>query len=247
MNFCPAAKPGGPSVVARTGSAAARGGCCWVPPLTDRSNHNALDFDAEFRGAHPTLWVLAAGIVLHRSDADDVVQEAAIIGLQKLGSFRPGTNFRAWMGEIVRNVALNHRRGERRRARRLGARIDVHDAPIAGRPDRPEGTGLGEALGGVTGSGTGSLHGLREQLDDHLAHALQALDPIVRTCVLLRCVQGLTYREISLLMSIPEGTAMSHVFRGRGTLAAALSSSKSRSGVNIPGSIPPKRGGEKQR
>lgn len=183
-----------------------------VPPLTDHPRHLVVDFESEFRSAHPTLWVLAAGIVLHRSDADDVVQEAAIIALQKLGSFRPGSNFRAWMGEIVRNVALNHRRGERRLSNRMGARVDAHDAGIASRSDRPEGTGLA----------VGSLAGIREHLDDRLVHALQSLDPIVRTCVLLRCVEGLSYREISLLMAIPEGTAMSNVFRGRGTLASSL-------------------------
>lgn len=214
-----------------------------MAPLTERPRHVALDFEAEFRRAHTSLWLIAAGIVLHRSDADDVVQEAAIIGLQKLGSFQPGSSFRAWMGEIVRNVALNHRRGERRRARRIGVRVDVHEAPIAGRPDRPEGTGLGGGAGGVAGVGgaAGSLDGLREHLDDHLAHALQALDPIVRTCVLLRCVEGLSYRDISLLMAIPEGTAMSHVFRGRGTLATALTAAKSRAGQMINR---PQRGGE---
>jgi len=215
-------------VVSRAGRAVAVGGSTGVSFLTDRPGHLAFNFEAEFRAAYPTLWVLAAGIVLRRSDADDVVQEAAIIALQKLDSFRPGSNFRAWMGEIVRNVALNHRRGERRLSKRMGARVDAHEHGIATKSDRPEGTGLT----------MGALDGLREQLDDHLAHALLALDPIVRTCVLLRCVEGLSYREISLLMAIPEGTAMSNVFRGRGTLASSLNRADASKSARATGGKP---------
>jgi RNA polymerase sigma-70 factor (ECF subfamily) len=55
------------------------------------------------------------GVLGDRHLAEDAVQEAAVIGLRKIKSFEPGTNFSAWMGQIVRHVALNHRRKYNRR------------------------------------------------------------------------------------------------------------------------------------
>src|SRR6185503_14289646 len=68
------------------------------------------DFAAHFQSAWRTLWYVAAAVLGGRSGADDVVQEAAIVALDKLHQFQPGTNFLAWMSRIVRYTALNHAR-----------------------------------------------------------------------------------------------------------------------------------------
>ncbi len=171
-----------------------------------------IDFDSEFQRAHRALWVVAAAIVLNRADADDVVQEAALIAVRKLDTFQPGTNFRAWMAQIVRNVAMNHRRGALKQSRRLAASPDPHATHPAPSP-RPDQSPV-DTLGGLK----------REQnaLSDSMVRALRDLDPTARACILLRCIEGLNYAEISGLLAIPEGTAMSHVFRARAALAAAL-------------------------
>lgn len=51
--------------------------------------------------------------------------------------------------------------------------------------------------------------------DDQVLSALQQLSAEARACLLLRTVEQLSYRDISKLMHIPEGTAMSHVHRSR--------------------------------
>jgi RNA polymerase sigma-70 factor (ECF subfamily) len=177
-----------------------------------------VDFAAEYRAVHSTLWVLAAGLVHNRADADDVLQEAAIIAVRKLDDFRPGTSFRAWMAEIVRNVALNRRRQVRRQSARWGQQHDVHEAGLAAPQPAPP-----SAI-----SSDGKLAPTQQHFDDRIMAALEQLDPVVRACVLLRIVENLSYQEISEVLSLPEGTCMSHVFRARKVLAAALAASESK-------------------
>ena len=169
------------------------------------------DFSAEFLRYHRALWLVAMSVVANSADADDVLQEAAIIGIRKADGFEPGTNFRAWMGEIVRNVALNRRRQLRREFQRFGYVADAQHADVAVRagvasPVGPE----GRVLSGQVA------------LDDSLLKALMELEPLPRACVLLRCIEELEYSEIAELLNIPKGTAMSHVFRCRRVLAARL-------------------------
>lgn len=176
-----------------------------------------MDFPAEFLRHHRSLWLVAMSVVGNRADADDVVQEAAIIGIRKLSSFEPGTSFRAWMGEIVRNVALNRRRQVYRERRRFGSGVDASHLRESGRasPGRP-----------IDGQGT--LLPYQEAIDDVLLDALMTLDSVARACILLRCVEGLDYSEISQVLGIPKGTAMSHVFRCRRALGEMLTATNAR-------------------
>ncbi|MBK8101287.1 MAG: RNA polymerase sigma factor [Planctomycetes bacterium] len=162
----------------------------------------------EFSAAAASLWTLAAGVLGHRTHAEDVLQEAAMIAWQKRSTFTPGTSFRAWMGRIVRFVAQNHRRRQRRRRTESVANDDLDTAPAPTRSMTPnEGTGWTD-----------------DPLDfsDPVFAALQQLKPIARACLLLKVVGDHDYREIAALLGIPEGTAMSHVSRARTTLAGLL-------------------------
>lgn len=163
----------------------------------------------EFSAAAASLWTLAAGILGHRTHAEDVLQEAAMIAWQKRATFTPGTSFRAWIGRIVRFVAQNHRRRDRRRRTEPFANdeLDTAPAPAANAPQT---------------EGIGWTHDPLDFSDPVLA-ALQRLKPIARSCLLLKVVGGHDYREIAALLGIPEGTAMSHVSRARDALAILLS------------------------
>lgn len=157
------------------------------------------EFAREFARARPRLVCIAAAVLGTRHGAEDAVQEAAVIALDKLGDFEPGTRIEAWLARIVRFVALNHGR-ERARAR---AR---------------DGGGSVEQLG-APGERSGAL---ALEFDDRLMRALGTLGETARAALLLRTVLELDYREISGVLGIPEGTAMSHVFRARETLRRAL-------------------------
>lgn len=150
------------------------------------------------------MHVLAAGLV-GRSDAPDVVQQAYIIGLRCFHEFAPGTSFHAWMSAIVRNVARNHARGERRRSNRTKLFALFAAKPPVAAPRLAH-----DELGKV---------------DATILAAIESLEEVERSCFLLRSVRDHTYAEIALMFGIEEATARSHVFRARKRLLAKLPSS----------------------
>ena len=174
----------------------------------------AAELDAHFRSSFRVLWLIAAGIVGDASLAEDVVQEAALVALNKLDQYRPGSNFAAWAGQIVRNVAFNRARSERRR------RSTAFSATmLSEHHDTAEQAGRREA------SSAGRIGNLEEnEFHRQLIRALSDVQEIPRACLLLRTIEGLPYTEISRLLEIPEGTAMSHVHRTRQALRQQLSS-----------------------
>jgi len=109
----------------------------------------ASDFAARFEASFRLLWTIASGITGDRSTAEDVVQDAAVIALGKLSEFDPGTSFNAWMGQIVRFVALNHARKHQRRRTTSLEDMDQAVMSLRGdRSDRRDNEGrAGEALG----------------------------------------------------------------------------------------------------
>lgn len=164
------------------------------------------EFESRYLSCARTLWCIAAAVTGRREGAEDVVQEAAVVALGKLDEFEAGTSFEAWMSQIVRFVALN--------SRRRSIRSKVAAVP-------PAALDASGAFGGEgspeSGNGGGST-----VADERLVEAMGELSETARACLLLRVVSGLSYREISRVLSVPEGTAMSHVHRSRMQLRQRL-------------------------
>jgi RNA polymerase sigma-70 factor (ECF subfamily) len=171
---------------------------------------DATQFAAEFEASARVLWTIAASVLTCRNLVDDVLQEAAVIGLGKLDQFAPGTHFTAWMGRIVRLVALNHAR----KRERHGAR--AQDAALLESAEAPR---TRHALDTNT-----SVEVLidSEYFDDALTEALGELGITERACLLMKVVLELGYAEIAAILEIPQGTAMSHVHRARTRLRTKL-------------------------
>jgi RNA polymerase sigma-70 factor (ECF subfamily) len=164
------------------------------------------EFGVHFRASARILWLIAVGIVGDTSEAEDVVQEAAMVAYRKLDQFQPGTSFRAWSGTIVRNVALNTLRGNRRRRSTVGELASIN---------------LSIPASSNSQNGNGAMSAERV-LDSRVAGALADLGDVARACLLLRTVGELHYSEIATFLAIPEGTAMSHVHRARTFLRERL-------------------------
>lgn len=167
-------------------------------------------FGARFTESVRILWTVATGVLGDDSLAEDVLQEACIIGLGKLEQFEPGTSFTAWMGRIVRFVALNQVRTRGRRGEHLEdpARLQlIQDHSTANPFDAGPNGGLGEDRG---------------HFDDEFTAALACLTPTARACLLLKTFHDLAFSEIGSLLGIPDGTAMSHVHRSRVLLRRRL-------------------------
>lgn len=178
------------------------------PQHEARGPLSAEEFAESFRASARLLWSVAVGVLGRTDAAEDVLQEAAVIALGKLDQFERGTHFAAWMGRIVRLVALNSgRRATRDRASELDALELLAADPAVLDP------GIDER---------GQLSADRGQFDDALRKALEELAPTPRSCLLLRVLHGLDYARLAALLEIPEGTAMSHVHRARAFLRERL-------------------------
>ncbi len=169
-------------------------------------------FAARFREHSRAFLCVAAAILGSPHEAEDVVQEAAAIAWSKRSEHAEVRSFRAWMTQIVRFVALNRRRGrKRRREAMMGEGWDI-EAP--GSPSEAPGDVV-DARGGLIGGET--------QFDDRVMRALGSLSETARACLLLRVVLEMPYKEIARTLDIPEGTAMTHVARSRRALYERLS------------------------
>ncbi|HRK30658.1 MAG TPA: RNA polymerase sigma factor [Tepidisphaeraceae bacterium] len=185
------------------------------PPLQrnddeDMSKHMA-SFERAVQAHSRTLWSVAANVLGRREGAEDVVQEAVVVALGKRHEFPRVENFVAWMAQIVRYVALNRRRFNRIRI----AEGDDRLSQVAG--DEVGGPPPDQLL-----SMQGALKHGEALFDDQVLRAVNALDETPRACLLLRVLNDLSYKEIGQVLEIPEGTAMSHVFRARKLLMQRL-------------------------
>lgn len=190
------------------------------------------EFARQFAVAYPRLWFIATSLVENRADAEDLVQDAAVIAYRKLDSFERGSNFTAWLARIVRFCAANHRRktGGRRvtatdpsvlEQQAAEAQPTVWVDPLGWAPKGPgrpaaATTESPEADGPPTSGGA-----MSELVDDNMLRAINQLAPEVRACLLLRVVDDRSYAEIAELLEIPAGTAMSHVHRAKQRLRDA--------------------------
>lgn len=165
------------------------------------------EFASLYREHFPTLRLVAAAEV-GIDDADDVVQQAAMVAMARLGRFESGTDFRAWMAAIVRGAGRNHRRSRTRGLRRLR---------FAGRTPQDSSSNRDPSIRPGT-------HGVEIELDfsEEVRNALESLEPLPRACLLLKVVLSHPYAEIAAILGIPETTARSHVHRSRQRLFESM-------------------------
>jgi len=131
--------------------------------------------------------------------AEDVVQDAMVRALTYFAGFR-GENPRAWLLQIVRNVALG----------KLGARVE----PVS--LDSPEASS-GESLADTLTDGADGPDTTLEREQDHrqVNELLNRLPVELRECLVLREIEDCSYKEIARIIDAPIGTVMSRLWRAR--------------------------------
>jgi RNA polymerase sigma factor (sigma-70 family) len=152
---------------------------------------------------------LARWLTRSGADAEDVVQDAFLRAFSAIGGYAGG-NPRAWVLTIVRRTAYSWM------AKNRPALLVLTDDLEA--VERAQ-TGAGSA---EPCAGTPESLLIEAQDGERLSRAIEALSPPFREALVLRDVQGLSYREIAEVMEIPVGTVMSRLARARGLLAKAL-------------------------
>lgn len=134
-----------------------------------------------------------------RHAAEDLTQETFLKALAAVRSFRPGSNFRAWVFRIGHNNFVNLKRADRR--------IKV---PLPDETARPE-------IGGAESTAEN-----RESLEI-VGKAVAALPPDFRAALLLRVEEGLSFRDVAKVLGTTEETARWRVFKARQKLMRVLS------------------------
>jgi RNA polymerase sigma-70 factor (ECF subfamily) len=168
-------------------------------------------FDTELASVLDSAYATAYRLTGNAADAEDLVQEAALLAHRGYAGFRPGSNFRAWFYRIL----LNRFYSDYRRRRRRGATIDLADLPEAHLHERAA------ALGMVDGRDAAGR--LIEALDaEAIGAALDALPDDFRAVATLYFQQDLSYQEIAEMLEIPISTVRSRLHRARGILQARL-------------------------
>ena len=145
---------------------------------------------------------LARWLTGNGHDAEDVVQDSYVRALKFFGGFR-GDNARPWLLAIVRNTCYTWLR--RNRLDDPTAELDEDMQLTDSAASSPESILLAAA---------------RAEL---VQHALGALPAEFRETVILREMEGLSYKDIAEITSIPVGTVMSRLARARARLHKLLS------------------------
>jgi len=152
---------------------------------------------------------LARWLTGNMADAEDVVQEACLKAHAGIASYAGG-NARAWLLTIVRNAAYSWLARNRPRAvMAVGDLADLDDMAAGQGVSMPD-----------TDSPEASLIAKADTAT--LEAAIAGLPEPFRETLVLRDINGLSYREISAMLTVPIGTVMSRLARARGLLMTEL-------------------------
>lgn len=164
-------------------------------------------FEAEAIPHLGGLFRVAMWLVRNRAEAEDLVQETFTQALQSFKRFEQGTNCRAWLVTI-----MYHTLSKRRRAEMKLQLVSDHEERIAEtvafEPPTPQ---------GIT--------------EEEVLRALGRLPLPFQEVVVLSDVEDMTYKEIAEALSLPVGTVMSRLHRGRKLLRTELARYANESGI----------------
>ena len=136
--------------------------------------------------------------------AEDLTQDVFLKLYKSLDTFDRRANFQTWLISVSRNLCIDHYRSVRKERETINRDVDASELmPVS--TDLPADT--------------------RIERHDRVVLLRQALDklaPTLRSAVMLRDIQELTYQEIADQLQLPEGTVKSRINRGRTELARQI-------------------------
>ena len=154
------------------------------------------------------VWRLAFNVLRDREEAWDAAQEAFIRAYQAIGSFRGQSAFYTWLFRIVMNVAADRVRARAARGRAFGTERVPEEEWDRAMADQ----------GTIAPDDAAS----RTEERSRIMRALATLSEDHRAIIMLSDLEGLSYREIADVLSIPMGTVMSRLHNARKRMKDAL-------------------------
>jgi RNA polymerase sigma-70 factor (ECF subfamily) len=137
-------------------------------------------------------------------EAEDLTQDIFLKIFKALGTFDRRANFQTWIISISRNLCIDHYRSVRKERQTIARDVDSNDLQPASAERGPY------------------AQAEHQDLRAQLRQALETLPLTLRTAVVLRDLQELSYQEIADRLGLPEGTVKSRINRGRIELAHQL-------------------------
>jgi RNA polymerase sigma-70 factor (ECF subfamily) len=165
-------------------------------------------FDLLVRKYQHRIAALIGRYIADWSECQDVAQDTFIRAYRAIGNFRGDAQFYTWLHRIAVNTAKNHLVAHKRRPPTED--IDVSDAEQFDSGIR------------LRDTDTPDRELARQQMEQVVMRAVDALPEELRTAITLREVEGLSYDEIAQRMDCPIGTVRSRIFRAREAIDAEL-------------------------
>src|ERR1044071_642194 len=147
---------------------------------------------------------VAYKFVGRQDEAEDLTQDIFLKLFKSLKTFDRRANFSTWLISVSRNLCIDHYRSTRREHDLVSHDIDTSTVPYPSTIESPQ------------------MMLERRDRVSLLRAALDKLAPSLRTAVILRDIQELTYQEIADRLGVPEGTVKSRINRGRTELARQI-------------------------
>jgi RNA polymerase sigma-70 factor, ECF subfamily len=181
-------------------------------PNSDPQADPLPGFEALFTPLVSPAYGAALHMTRNRADAEDLVQEAALLAFRAFATFQPGTNFKAWFFRILTNCFYSRHR--RRYAER--GMMQLEEASELYLYLRTYEAGLHLQGSDPAKSALGRME------TEQVAAALEDLPEEYRVVSTLYFIEDFSYQEIAEILGIPVGTVRSRLHRGRKMLQKRL-------------------------
>jgi RNA polymerase sigma-70 factor (ECF subfamily) len=152
---------------------------------------------------------LLSRLVRDPAEVEDVTQEAFIKAYRALPTFRGESAFYTWLYRIGINTAKNYLTAQGRKG---PATVDID-------PEDAESASENEL---ARDSSTPEQEMMSRQVAETVNAAMEGLPEELRSAIMLREIEGMSYDEIAAIMNCPIGTVRSRIFRARETIAEQL-------------------------
>ena len=164
-------------------------------------NGNQAAWEAIVRQHRRKVFNLAYKFVGKHDEAEDLTQDIFLKIFKALATFDRRANFQTWIISISRNLCIDHYRSVRKERETIAREVDAATLSPASKDASP-------------------LKALEHRdMRELLRKALEHLPLTLRTAVVMRDLQELSYQEIADALGLPEGTVKSRINRGRLELA----------------------------
>ena len=159
----------------------------------------------------------------NRLDADDLVQETYLRAFRFFNKFEKGTNCKAWLFRIMKNLFINNYRKSQKQPGQVDY-SEIENFFESIKSEKFNSNDLQEKI-------------FSHLLDDDLTRALNSLQDDFKTVVILCDLEGLSYEEIAEFVQCPIGTVRSRLHRGRKLLQQKLFNYAKARGYDVESAI----------